>query len=178
MLGKYCTNRATSSASPTPHSVFSFVLVFFFFFSWQGSFEQHSVLFRISVANKKGVPVAHPTWGFLFVGCFYPLTVSYEKTFKFNPHEVRPETMCVSLLSIHLLFSKNEAGSPICRYCERDEQTSMGKASLGCWDETTLTFGDRKDQERPGKNLTQLCQKQMRKIEARQSDLAKVNMGY
>ena len=62
----------------------------------------------------------------------------------------------------------------------------VGKASLGCRDETTLTqlafsvktFGDRKDPERPGKNLTQLCQKQMRKIEVRQSDLAKVNMGY
>lgn len=48
---------------------------------------------------------------------------------------------------------------------------SVGRASLGCRDETTLTqlafsvetFGDRKDRERPGKNLTQLCQKQIRK---------------
>lgn len=48
---------------------------------------------------------------------------------------------------------------------------SMGRASLGCRDGTTLTqltfsvetFRNRKDRERPGKNLTQLCQKQMRK---------------
>lgn len=128
--------------------------------------------------------VAHPTWGFLFVGFFYPLTVSYEKTFKFKPHEVRTETVCVSLLPIHLFFFKNEAASLICSYvC----MTSMGKASLGYWDKShndtaglfiRETFGDRKDQERLGKNLTQLCHFTNEKIEARQSDLPKVNMDY
>lgn len=140
-------------------------------------------MFRISIANEKGVPVAHPTWGFLFVGFFYPLTVSYEKTFKFNPHEVRTETMCVSLLPIHLLFSTNEAGTPICRYCEHEEhgESVSGVSGWNHTDTADLFSRDLQKQKRPGeawKEPNPTMPKTNEKIEARQSDLAKVNMGY
>ena len=40
------------------------------------------------------------------------------------------------------------------------------------------TFGKIKDQERPGKNLTQLCHFTKEKMKARQNDQSKVNKGY